>query len=427
MESATKTNWAGIDWGGKTHALAIVNARGKVVARQDFPHSAEGLDELIAVLADHAPIGGVAIETNRHLVIDKLLEAGLTVYPINPKVSKRWRECVYVDPGKSDGTDGIHLADGLRLYQDKLTALHPDDPLTRQLRALCDDERGFIKDRTAKANGLKACLKEYHPEALGWFNDFTKPTAADFVLAFPTPEALRAASDDKLRKFLYSHNIGLSPVWKKRLASRTTAARWPSDPAIVAAKSRKASALAKQLRTLAGILTSYRQEIEALFGQHIDAEVFASLPGAGVKIAPRMLTHFGSDHTRYSDATGLQALSGTVPITKKSGDGGGPKFRWACQKGFRNTMFLFAFQSITRSLWARAYYDRARQRGKSHPKALRSLGAKWLKIIYRMWVERKPYDERIYIASLIRHQSPLVPYILKAQEEQDVENTKQKA
>ena len=427
MGKATRTNWAGIDWGDKSHSLAIVDAQGTLVACDNIAHSAAGLDELIAALAKHAPIAGVAIERNRHLVIDKLLEATFAVYPINPKVSKRWRECLHVDPGKSDGTDSIHLADGLRLYQDKLTALHPDDPLTRQLRLLCNDECGFIKDRTATANRLKACLKEYHPEALGWFNDFTKPTAADFVVAFPTPEALRAASDDKLRKFLYSHNIGLSPIWKRRLASRTTAARWPSDPATVAAKSCKAVALAKQLRTLAGILTSYRQEIEALFGQHPDAEVFSSLPGAGVKIAPRMLTHFGSDHTRYSDATGLQALSGTVPITKKSGDGGGPKFRWACQKGFRNTMFLFAFQSITRSVWARAYYDRARERGKSHPEALRSLGAKWLKIIYRMWVERKPYDERIYTASLIRHQSPLVPYILKAQKEQNVEHTRQKA
>jgi len=423
MENATRTNWAGIDWGDKTHSLAIVDARGNLVARHDFAHSAEGLDDIADTLTRHAPIAGVAIEKNRHLVIDKLLEAAFTVYPINPKVSKRWRECLSVDPPKSDAGDGIHLADGLRLYQDKLTALHPDDPLTRELRVLCHDECGFIKDRTATANRLKACLKEYHPEALGWFHDFTKPTAADFVLAFPTPEALRAASEDKLRKFLCSHHIGLSPIWKSRLASRTTAARWPSDPATVAAKSRQAIALAKQLRTLGAILTDYRKQIEELYAQHPDSHLFSSLPGAGAKLAPRLVTHIGADRTRYSDATGLQALSGTVPVTKKSGDGGGPKFRWACQKGFRNTLFLFAFQSITRSAWARAYYDRARERGKSHPEALRGLGAKWLKIIYRMWAERKPYDERLYIAALSRYGSPLIPRILKAQE---VENTGEK-
>ena len=68
-------------------------------------------------------------------------------------------------------------------------------------------------------------------------------------------------------------------------------------------------------------------------------------------------------------------------------------------------------------------FNRARDRSMTHPKALRSLGAKWLKIIYRMWVERKPYDERLYIASLIQHHSSLVPYILKAQKE---EHSKQK-
>jgi len=121
VEETTRTNWAGIDWGDKSHSLTIVGPEGTVLARQDFAHSAVGLDELVATLADQAPIGGVAIEKNRHLVIDKLLEATITVYPINPKVSKRWRECLYVDPGKSDRTDSIHLADGLRLYQDKLT------------------------------------------------------------------------------------------------------------------------------------------------------------------------------------------------------------------------------------------------------------------------------------------------------------------
>ena len=95
MGNATRTNWAGIDWGDKSHALAIVDAQGTLVARHDFAHSARGLDELVAALADRAPIGGVAIEKNRHLVIDKLLEAAFTVY-----------------------------------------ALHPDDPLTRQLPLL---------------------------------------------------------------------------------------------------------------------------------------------------------------------------------------------------------------------------------------------------------------------------------------------------
>ena len=92
--------WAGIDWGDKAHALTVVDAQGHVVARHRIEHSAEGLDLLVAILASAGPVGGVAIERNQHLVIDKLLEAAHTVYPVNPKVSKSWRECLRVDPPK---------------------------------------------------------------------------------------------------------------------------------------------------------------------------------------------------------------------------------------------------------------------------------------------------------------------------------------
>ena len=407
--------WAGIDWGDKAHALSIVNAQGHVVARHRIEHSAEGLDRLVAILADAGPVAGVAIERNEHLAIDKLLEAAHTVYPVNPKVSKAWRDCLAVDPAKADPSDADALANGLRLYHGILRPWRPDDPTTRELRLLARAECGFIADRTALANRLKDCLKQYYPQALGWFSDFTTLTATDFIIAFPTPEALRRATDAKLIKFLAAHHIGLGPCWKQRLASRASGARWPSDEATVAARSVQAVALAKQLRTLAHILRDYRQRIEALYADHEDAVLFSSLPGAGPKLAPRLLTHVGTDRSRYDGAGALQALSGSVPITKASGGSGGARFRWACQKDFRNTMFLFAFTTLRSSLWARAFYDRARARGKTHAQALRMLGAKWLKIIYRMWVDRRPYDERLYLASLIRHRSPLIAWMQEAQ------------
>jgi transposase len=403
--------WAGIDWGDKAHALSIVNAQGRVVARHRIEHSAEGLDRLVAILADAGPVAGVAIEKNRHPVIDKLLEAAHTVYPVNPKVSKSWRECLAVDPAKADPSDADTLANGLRLFHDSLRPWRPDDPKTRELRVLVRAECDFIADRTALANRLKACLKAYYPQALGWFSNLTTPTAADFVIAFPTPDALRRATDATLTKFLAVHTIGLSPCWKQRLASRASGAQWPSDAATIAARSVQAVALAKQLRTLAHILRDYRQRIEALYADHEDAEVFSSLPGAGPKLAPRLLVHLGTDRTRYDDAGALQALSGSVPVTKASGGSGGARFRWACQKDFRTALFQFAFTSLRSSVWARAFYDRARARGKSHAQALRMLGAKWLKIIYRMWVDRRPYDERLYLASLIRHRSPLIAWM----------------
>jgi len=96
-----------------------------------------------------------------------------------------------------------------------------------------------------------------------------------------------------------------------------------------------------------------------------------------------------------------------VPVTEKSGRLDVKKFRRSCRKGFRNTMHLFAFQSTMHSAWARAFYDNCKARGQSHNLALRNLAAKWIKIIWRMWRDGKPYDEQVYVASLIKHGSPL--------------------
>ena len=63
-----------------------------------------------------------------------------------------------------------------------------------------------------------------------------------------------------------------------------------------------------------------------------------------------------------------------------------------------------AFVSLPRSDWALAYYRRQRARGHGHNRALRALGAKWLKIIFTMWVRQVPYEENHHLAMMARQQ-----------------------
>jgi hypothetical protein len=73
----------------------------------------------------------------------------------------------------------------------------------------------------------------------------------------------------------------------------------------------------------------------------------------------------------------------------------------------RQTFHEFAGQSIHYSAWARAYYDQLKKRGKSHHAALRALAFKWIRILFRCWKARTPYDENVYRESLKRRASPL--------------------
>lgn len=89
-----------------------------------------------------------------------------------------------------------------------------------------------------------------------------------------------------------------------------------------------------------------------------------------------------------------------VPVTKASGKSRVVHFRFACNKELRYALYWFAFNSLNRSQWAKTYYRKQRAKGHHHPQALRALGAKWLKIIFVMWRDHKPYDEKLHLANV---------------------------
>jgi hypothetical protein len=61
------------------------------------------------------------------------------------------------------------------------------------------------------------------------------------------------------------------------------------------------------------------------------------------------------------------------------------------------------------------------QRGKSHHTALRSLGFKWIRIMYRCWRNKTHYDETQYIQALQRTHSPVLAFM--AQQKIIVDNS----
>jgi hypothetical protein len=169
----------------------------------------------------------------------------------------------------------------------------------------------------------------------------------------------------------------------------------------------KVDILVKQIPLLTDAIESYDRKIAALFDQHGDSTLFGSFPGAGPALAPRLLAAFGANRGRFQFASEMQELSGIAPVTEKSGEAIWIHWRLACSKFLRQTFHEFAGCSITQSDWARVCYDELRKRGKSHHAALRALAFKWIRIMFRCWKDRKPYDEALYCKSLKTRRSPL--------------------
>jgi transposase len=407
MELMQKKYWAGIDWGDTQHTLCVVSTEGEAVFSSCVPHSASGVTALVEKVQSVDGLVGIAIETVRHVLVDALLKAGIPVYPINPKQSHQWRLCESVAGPKNDVRDARSLANGLRLYVKGLRALQPDEAHVRVLAMLCEHEQHLIEQRTALVCALQAALKAYFPAVLTWFPNWALPSAWRFVQAFATPEALAQASKQKLCGWFKTHRFALTPERLRRIEQRQDVLALTADPVMHEAHGLRTVALASELLALESGIAQHRQQIEALYPQLPAAALFSSLPGAGRKLAPRLLCLFGSDKDRYPCAHNLGLLAGTVPIEFESGGKCCVRFRRGCRKNYRNTLHQFAWVSVRYCGWAKAFYQKCRREKQSHALALRNLATKWLHIIFRMWKENAPYDEQRYLDALKKANSPL--------------------
>jgi transposase len=162
-------------------------------------------------------------------------------------------------------------------------------------------------------------------------------------------------------------------------------------------------ALVHQLVPVVETIAAYDKEIARLFLTHPDAALFVSLPGAGKRLAPRLLAEWGDDRTRYQDASSVQALAGTSPVAFQSGKFATAHRRLACNKALRNAFQQFAWLSTRAEAWALAYYQRKRQEGKPHAAALRALANHWVRILFAAWTRHQCYDPAIFLAAQQAH------------------------
>jgi len=233
--------------------------------------------------------------------------------------------------------------------------------------------------------------------------------ACDFLKKWPTLEDVKRAKASELKKFYRQHGSRNEEVIEERIKQIRASDPLTRDQAVIRSSAMVVAAIVSQLPCVIGAVDEFDQEIARVFEQHPDHEVFNSFPGAGSTLAPRLLAAMGSDRTRYESAEEVQQFSGIAPVTQRSGKSKWVHRRFACPKFVRQTFHEFAKQSIIWSKWAHAYYDQQRQRGKHHHAAIRALAYKWIRIIFRCWMDRTIYNEQAYVEALRWRGSTLIP------------------
>lgn len=416
-----KTEYAvlvGLDWADQKHVLCYRETATGQTETRSLEQRPEQINEWIVDLMAKHPGGRIAVclEQSRGPVIYALMGyAELDLYPVNPVTLANYRTAFRPSGAKDDPTDAALLLDLLERHREELTVWAPDTELTRLLRSLCEDRRKAVDARSALSNALGARLKEYFPQALELIGEHLYcEMGCALLMKWPRFEAVAAAHADTVRRFYYAHHSRSESHIQASLDLIATSRPLTTDASVVEAGIRWVQTLVAQIRAFNHSIQAYDLRIAEVFKAHPDAFIFASFPGAGKQLAPRLAAVFGEDRSRYETATNIATYSGVAPVIARSGNQNWTHWRWHCPKFLRQSLVEFACKSIGFSTWANVYYREQIKRGKGHHAAVRALAFKWLRILFRCWKERTPYDEVKYLAALQKHGSWIATATTKA-------------
>lgn len=267
---------------------------------------------------------------------------------------------------------------------------------------LTRDHHRLVRQKTRLLNQIEVTLKEYYPRPLEVFSDLESKIALDFLVQYPTPQALSELSRRNWNRFAKrQHHLGEARC--KELWEKLSQPQLAIPEHVIRAKAQLLAVLVVQLKILVQAVESYSQRVQRFFASMPAAKLVKTLPGgkSGTTV-PMLWAELGDAKSRWESFKHLQAEAGGVPVTKASGKSRVVHFRFACNKLLRYASYWMSFNSLNRCEWANKYYRDQRTKGHSHHQALRALGAKWLKIIFVMWRDQVPYDENYHLANIAR-------------------------
>lgn len=390
------TQVAGIDWASEQHAVCVVDQTGIAVREWPVSHDEEGLSALCHDLAELA-VARIAIERPDGIVVDRLLDAGITVIAVHPNQLKAARDRYSVARGKSDRFDAFVLAELARTDTHRLRTIRPDSDDTKALRALTRTRQDLVGARVELANQLRAQLEAFWPGAL-IFNDVDSPISLAFLRRYPSPADTKSLGPKRLAGWLARNGYSGRQTPQALLAKMHHA---PTGRAGQAETEARRAAVLGLVAALEPILTQIREltsQIRGALHDHPDTKIFQPLfrDPKTVVCPATLIAELGDARSRYPTPAALAADAGMSPVAVESGKRRVAVFRRACDKRLRDAIATLADSTRKWHPWARQVYRDAIARGHDHPHAIRTLGNAWIRVLWRCWHDQTPYNPALH-------------------------------
>lgn len=409
----------GIDWAEEFHDIALGTVEEGVVEQFRIQHGPDGVAALVEralrLEPDPAEVR-VVIETRHGLLVEALVDAGFTVLPVNPDLVARRRG----PARKKDDAEDARICCLLALDRHAvLKTLVPHGPVGGELRAIGRDDERAARDQRRLLNRLRADLQTTYPAALVVAGkDLGAPTVLRLLERWPTQNELATATRDELEAFARARHNGWPDRFADRVIQALAAPALPTRDYLVRAKAPGIRLAAVQLLALHEARRGWEARMgELLLGgrrtgrDHTvkdpdpgnafpGGDIYLSFPGLGDRLAARVAGEIGEHIDQFDSPNGLQCYAGQAPVTRRSG-----KHDFVVSRRLAHNRYLgdavhqWAFCSITKSGWAREFYDQKIAAGKSHHNALRTLGNRWLEILWHCLNRGVHYDEDVHVAN----------------------------
>jgi len=409
----------GIDWAEEFHLVALGRPGDGVIEVSRVEHTPAAIDALVGRIASLEPDPAevrVVLETRHGMLVERLVDAGYAVVPVNPDLVARRRG----PAKKKDDAEDARIACLIALDRfEVLRPLVPHGEMAGELRAIARDDLRAGRDERRLLNRLRADLIATFPAALAIAGeDLGAPTFLRLLERWPTQDALAEASTQELEAFARAAHHG----WPTRFAEKVHAALGgehfvPRDY-LVRAKADTIRLGVTQLLAIGAQRRAWERRMGELLlgaprrgrdkkpreedmGQAFPGgEIYLSFPGLGDRLAARVAGEVGDHPEQFSTPNSLQCYAGRAPVTRRSGKSElVVACRLACNRFLADAVHQWAFCSLEKSAWAREFYDAQRARGKGHNAALRALGNRWLEVLWHCLDRGVPYDEALHVAN----------------------------
>ena len=283
--------------------------------------------------------------------------------------------------------------------------MQPDSEQTASLVAWVRLREDLMQERTVHVQRLRSHLATWNPHRLRAVNDLTADWTLDLLDQRPTADLFAQLTWSKIQAFARKRRM--RSITQDRILTQATLHSPNLRSARNDAHTVEVRHRVRMIRELNERIQEIDKTLAKLIESHPDANIFRTLPVHGTVTVATFLAAFGEDRGRWTGPEEVAARWGAAPVTQQSGKHKVVKRRMARDTTVHQAWLWFSFNTIRREdCWARPYYQEKRASGADHDTTLRCTSQRWIKIVYRLWYDRVPYDEAFHQANRQARQQP---------------------